>query len=423
MQNNRDSKVPKHGGFVLRKVLRVVLVLLVIICIFDPADKILQIKYELFISAFLIFLFHTIANRLELRIPIGMLIYLLLFIFIIPLLSIAYYFMINGNLVEYDGFTYFKPYLFLAIVIILYCSKIDLIKPIVISLSVLSLLTVVCYFLVLYYGPFLEFARIVMLDEKYRIVDIGIRSYGNFNFPQIHFYASPLMVFSIGYFALAIMKSKGGKRMLFVLLLVLNSTAMFMGSTRNNMLVSIITPLLVFYWYSKKKRNVAVVVISICVVLTIGSLELLKEFTDPESISNAIKLSQYQDYLNLFADSKILLLGQGLGSHFNTTMRGSVSVTELTYFEFIRRFGIIWSVVSFILLMHPLRRLRSAKYYMLHYIFLCYLLYLMSCFVQPLLMSSTGMLLLSIVLNKSFDPLTKNHDVGGISLGRKKFAY
>lgn len=158
----------------------------------------------------------------------------------------------------------------------------------------------------------------------------------------------------------------------------------------------------VVFWYSKRKMISLVILVPVLLIMITSYQDVIKDMLDTGGISNSIKLSDLDDYFRLFADRKTLLLGQGLGSYFNTATRGYVSITELTYFEFIRRFGLILSLASFILLLYPLARLRLKPYHSVHYIFICYAIYLMACFLQPLLMSSTGMILMSLVLYKTF---------------------
>ena len=378
------------------------------VCIFDPASKVLGLKELLFFGGWVLFIFYIIVNGRTVYMPMRMIIYLLLFIFVIPLISINYYFLINGDIINYDGYSYFKPYLFLTIVLILSSTKIDLIKPTIIMISLLSILTIIIFIIIIFNESFVQFLYLAIID-RFGILDIGERTYGGFVFSEIHFHASPLIIFPIGYFSLAVLDSRGLKRILFGLFLVINMFGMFLGGTRNNVLASTITPILIAFWYSKRKIITSLILIAV-LLISIGTYQgIIKDMFDTEESSNSTRLSFQEDYFNLFADSKVLFFGQGLGSSFNTTVRGYVSLTELTYYEFIRRFGLILSSACFLLLLYPLGKLRLKQYRNEHYIFICYALYLMGCFFQPLLMSSTGMLLMSLILYKTFTPPLDSH--------------
>jgi hypothetical protein len=321
---------------------------------------------------------------------------------IIPLTSIAYYFFTGSDFINYDGYSYFKAYLFLSIVIILYISKIDLIKPTIIMMSLLSILTIIIFISSIFTDSLVQFLNLARGSLP---IDIGKRTYGSFVFPEIHFHTSPLIILSIGYFSRAVQDSKGKERMLFGFLLIINVFGMFLGGTRNNILTSMMTPILILFWYSSKnKALISSIILIILFIISVIFMDVFKDMFASEDPSNFIRSSFREDYYNLFADGKVLFFGQGLGSYFETTARGYVSITELTYLEFIRRFGLILSSVCFLLLLYPLGKLRLKQYRNEHYIFICYAIYLMGAFVQPLLMSSTGMLLLSLVLYKTFTP-------------------
>jgi hypothetical protein len=97
------------------------------------------------------------------------------------------------------------------------------------------------------------------------------------------------------------------------------------------------------------------------------------------------------------------LFGQGLGASFFSTAWGTrVTLTEVTYLEIIRNYGLILAPIFYLLILYPLRVLTDAGQRVDHYVFLAYAAYLYICSGNPLLLSSTGMLVLAIVLVKTF---------------------
>ena len=386
---------------VLDSSLKMVLTSLIFVCVFDPAGKLLGLKEILFVLSWILFLFSVIATRKVIYIPLGMTLYLALFIFLIPLTSLAYYVLTNDDLIHFDGYMYFKSYLFLTLVFILYVSKIDLIKQTVAILSLLSFTTLLILILCVVYPSFAP----LLLDKvgaPFGIFVTGSRGFDELPFPQVFFHTSRLIVFPIAFFTVLVLHSIGFRRMLYGFLLFMNMAAMFAGATRANMIVCILTPLIVAFWYSKKKLILSSVAVILLSAVLFSHPDIIQGMLDPDETSNAYKLSFFKDYLSLFADPHVFLFGQGLGSYFDTSMRGYVSLTELTYFEFIRRFGILLSVIVFIMLLYPLSKLLIRTYHPVHYIFISYLIYLIMCYSNPLLMSSTGMLVLSIVLYYTF---------------------
>jgi len=383
--------------------LRIVLIFLIMVCIFDPADKLLGLKVPLFVLAWILFIFDVLANYKKVKVSISMTTYLLLFM-LIPLFSITYYTFIGGDFIYYDGFQYFKAYLFIMLLPILHVSKIDLIKPTVMIISSLSVAAVIILI-----GSYFDTSLIGMLNEigqQYGILSMGVsRLWGTSVFPDlpaVYFHTAELIILPIGFFTMKVLFSRGAIRVLYGLLLAINMVAMFFSDTRNNIMACMLVPICIAYWYSRRKILILCSSVILFVVLFIGNLDVIKMGLSAHLTSNFHKISFLKDYLNLFADKKVLLFGQGLGSYFNTTLRGGVSLTELTYFEFVRSFGLILSLLLFVLFLYPLSRLRLEKYRATHYLFIVYLFFLIMSFFNPLLMSSSGMLLLLIVLYKTF---------------------
>jgi len=123
----------------------------------------------------------------------------------------------------------------------------------------------------------------------------------------------------------------------------------------------------------------------------------------PDDESNAIKLAHLHDYGILFGDWKTLLFGQGLGASFFSTAWGTrVTLTEVTYLEFIRNYGLMLAPIFYFLILYPLRMLADPEARADHYLFLAYGAYLYMCSGNPLLLSSSGMLVLAVVLVKTF---------------------
>ena len=356
----------------------------------------------LFVLGWILFIFDIITNRKNVYVSVNMTIYLLLFI-LIPLVSIVYYSFIGSDFIHYDGYQYFKAYLFITVLPILYISKIDLIKPTVAIISVLSILSIIIMIISYFNTSLISIFNEV--GQRYGMFSMGNRIWGRSvlpNLPAMYSHTSQLIVFPVGYFTMKILLSRGGIKTIYGLLLVINMIAMFFSATRNNIMACILVPIFIAYWYSKRKIVILCVIILLS-VLYMENLEVIKNnLLSADSPSNITKLSFAEDYLKLFANEKVLLFGQGLGSYFNVTERGYVSLTELTYFEFIRRFGLILSLASFALFLYPLSKLRRKQCRSIHYLLIVYLFLLMMAFFNPLLMSSSGILLLSLVLYKVF---------------------
>jgi hypothetical protein len=383
----------------MKNILKILLTILVFICIFDPLDRLFNLKVPIFVSIFFLFLIIFFAKSHRGIIAKGLVRYIFVFSFIIPLISILYLF-ISGN--EYssahDIFMYFKPYFFLTLTFVLYLEKEDLIKEIIYMLTLLSLAIIA---ITIFVKVDFKVEALISFGDKYRIYTINRTQYGGFELPKIYFATSPLLVIAITYFSYFFTHSKKAKlkNLVFLFLCIL---AMFLSGSRGNMFISIVSCLTIFYLFSKINKKIIILILCFFVPLWIAqNTEIITDMFSVQDPSNYVRLSFFYDYINLFKDPKILFFGQGLGSSFHSTYRGLVSNSELTYFEMIRRFGLFLAIISLILMAYPLKMLKY-KQNAYYWLFIAYGFYLIMTFTAPFFFSSNGMILLSIVLNKVF---------------------
>jgi hypothetical protein len=143
------------------------------------------------------------------------------------------------------------------------------------------------------------------------------------------------------------------------------------------------------------------------VVLFVGA-SVLRSMFDPEDVSNAAKIAYLADYSAILSDPKNLLLGQGLGTRFFATGLGEVvSITELSYFEMVRTYGVVIGAMFFLYLVYPLfllARSRDPRYY----VTVGYAAYLIESYSNPYLLSSNGMLVLGLVTALAFQSKTQH---------------
>jgi len=388
---------------------RLILFLFLLVTVFDPADLITHLKVPLFVLIWFVFgLDLLFSSEPAGEISSALLKYILCFSILLPALSISLYILRNGLTAPYDGFQYFKSYLFLALAIIITLKKIDLTPMLSFILTGLAGAAIVL-FLFTYDNPAFS-AYIWAVGDSYGFVTPASRSYADLSYSYVYFYTSPLLVLSLAYFSYRTMTVQTRARYIYFALLLVNILGMLVSGPRNNLVFGIVTPLLVLTWYSTKRQRLILIALFflIAVVAASHGTDIVGAMLDPENESNAIKLAHLHDYEILFRNPMTLLFGQGLGSYFFATGFGyRTSITELTYLEFIRNFGLPIALIYYALLLYPLTRLLDRTFAASHYLILAYGCYLLICLSNPLLLSSSGMLVLAIVLCRAL-PTTES---------------
>ncbi len=385
----------------LYKLIVFFLILLLIDCVFDPADKVFKIKSLLFSIIFLLFIFQKILMKEGLIVSKSLIQYLIIFVFIIPIVSIATYWIMENNPNYSESYKYFKTYLFLLLTIILFTNKINILIPFVYVLNVLSIITVILFLIIYFFNSQLGIL-ILQFGEINDITYSGTRDFGGTTFAMVQFQSSPLILFNIAYYTKNLVIKTDKKKIVRIVFLLINISAMFLGATRNNMIISIFLPIIIILWYSKNRFIYMLTSAFFLFFIVSKNIETVSGMFDKSEESNSIKLTFFDDYINLFKEPRVLLIGQGVGSSFFSSTRGWTSNSELTYFELLRRLGVFLFFFTFIMLIIPLKNLFNKKEFTDHYIYISYFLYLVMSFSNPLLMSSTGMILLSYVLNSNY---------------------
>jgi hypothetical protein len=385
----------------MNTILRANLFLLLVVAVFDPVDQ-AHLKTPLFAGVWIFFLIDlVISSRGQYQVPANLYLYAVIFVVVFPLVGMLIYLLRGGGMQDYEGFKYWKSYLFLTLCIPVAVKRIDLIRPLSIILSLLSVATI--FLSLIAVNDELLRAQLAAFADAYIVFSVTDRTYGSLSYESVYFHGTPLLVIAIAYFCYQSMRSVGRQKMWNVLLLMLNVCGMVLSGTRNNMLVGFLMPLMVLGWYKGTKMRFAIVSLLVLVVIVGLSSGVFQAMLSPDNESNAIKLGHLHDYGTLFGDWKTLWFGQGLGASFFSTAWGTrVTLTEVTYLEIIRNYGLILAPIFYFLILYPLRVLTDAGQRVDHYVFLAYAAYLYICSGNPLLLSSTGMLVLAIVLVKTF---------------------
>lgn len=378
-----------------------VLLLFLLSCIFDPADRVLGAKIPLFLLSWFVAALYSGAGEQFGRIHVGLLIYTLLFL-LVPVSAIAWYWFIDGR-EPFEGFQLLKGYLLITLALLLYMSRINLLPSLCAVLTMLAMMIILAFIAVSIEPD--VFGLLYVFGVHTGIATLDHRDYGSgLVLQQIYFVTSPMLAISISYYFDLVRSDKDGRRLRYAFLTLLSIAGMMLAGTRNNIVVSIALPLALLVLYSRNKLTATVLCLGIAAAVAVPLSREIAILLDPSEFSNFSKLALLDDYAKLFANPMELIFGQGLGAYHYWEAKGKYSfVTELTYLEVVRSFGLIGGVVMMSLLLFPLAFafLRTRPYPERH-IVVGYGFYLIMCASNPNFFSSMGMLILAIVLANMF---------------------
>jgi hypothetical protein len=207
----------------------------------------------------------------------------------------------------------------------------------------------------------------------------GFRDWNLFSLPMIYIKSCVLLVFMYPLFC---------EKKHWIIINIVITFCLTLTGTRANIIAATVLFFYTFYIHMKKnQRKYAVLFLFVLIVLLSPKIItiLSDSFFSPNESSMNIKSDHLKSYINLFRNKPdIFLLGSGAGAMFYTSgFRGLTSVTELTYLESIRVFGILLCIPLVFFLLVPLIKTSG----MLR---MAYLMYLFVMGTNPLLYSSTG---------------------------------
>ena len=220
-----------------------------------------------------------------------------------------------------------------------------------------------------------------------------VRQYGSLRYIGVYFHTAPIMVISFGYYLNRFIR-KHGKSDFVCLFITLFS--LLLSGTRNTVFSTILMTIVYYLIFSRNFNNRQLIMLAIFSVLIFFLPELIRIVYSRPASDNTRTLF-VTEYYRIFKNPATLLFGQGFGSSFLSAERGIISVTELTYFETLRRFGLVFGLLQFFLMFYPLAFWKTMPFDK-KWIILAYAYYLFMIFFNPFYFSSNGMIILSFVL-------------------------
>lgn len=331
--------------------------------------------------------------------------YVFVFSILLPITSFIVGFLTNmENYDDPNMFGAVKPYLFLFLAFAFqknYELQEDVIKILAYSLFGLSIATL--SILTLYLTEVVPWEVLYEFGDHYVLYSVGERSYGAFNVSRVYFHSSPMLVFALCYFLDTFIRKH---RKIHLYMAIIISASLILSGTRNNMIMALLPYFVLYYIHGDSKIRFRVRVCAIGAIAYLLSQELVMALFDKTETSNSTKLGYFADYEKAFSNIRTLIFGDGLDSYFHTGHRGRVNVTELTYVEMFRRFGIFGACIYLYLMIKPAKGLFRRVGY--EWLGLAYSMYLVMIMSNPFFFSSNGMTILSVVLVVFYRRINKN---------------
>jgi hypothetical protein len=384
----------------LNELLKLLLFLLVFDVLLDPGDLIFGFKEILFASIFFVWLF-----TVKLKISLNIFIIVASISTIIPLYGFIIGIIKQNNFVLEESIQYFKGFVFFLLLVVVVSSKIDISKYLIIPSFVIAIITILLYIDISKFSS----------DETYFFVEknaafISRRRFGDILMDPVIFYkTSPILIFPLSYYI-----EKCSKELSFINVLAFTTlvVALVISGTRANIISIIILVLIPLYSrirYYLKENYIFILLIAVLTGIFILPQLLGQYVFNKSEESNTVKLGHLYSYYILFKNDIIgLFFGNGMGSGFYTIAKEElVYKTELTYLELLRMFGLIVTSFFLFLLYTPIyifkKSKKSINYNKYKYLYKAYIMYLLLEIVSnPLLIGSTGMIIMVVVFSTSY---------------------
>ncbi|MCD9486613.1 hypothetical protein [Photobacterium iliopiscarium] len=263
------------------------------------------------------------------------------------------------------------------------------------SIIISTLVLLCCFFIIsiIYiipslYGKFQNVIYYLNYDVKNTM--ITYRDFLGFRVPMIYFKSIILLIIPIALFSEKLEYKKN------IIIMSLCLFVLFVSGTRTNMVISIVILFSIVFYKTKSKVVIGyflMIIVPMFIYIAFYII-IMKDNGD-----NSTKMDDLLGYVNLLRSNNFIFYGEGFGSYFYSPAHGkNVLLTELVYFDIFRWFGIIPSIIFFLLLNIPNFIFLKHKKYNL---FGCYSGYLIVMGSNPLLLSSTGMFIISFFISKS----------------------
>lgn len=272
----------------------------------------------------------------------------------------------------------------------------DVLDEVVRVIRIFSLFIILIYV----FWSFDLYGEFVWYWVNNEVAVLGVRDYAGVELPYIYFFASPMLFILLSNDLFLLYERLTVRRVFYFLISIIS---VFLSGTRASILGAVLAIFLSLIWFffaKKSARSIFIVAAFFSAVLSVFNYHIIEAMFDSGEYSNAVKIGYIQIYYDIFSNYLTLLFGQGFNAQtwsaeFRGILAGTASKTELTYFEFVRVFGIMVFLLFLYFLLSLVVRLRSiqVRYQWLGF---AVLMNLIISITNPYLFSTNGILLISL---------------------------
>jgi len=318
----------------------------------------------------------------------------LIFYFLITLLFMCYSLLmvyLRIGFLNIYNLIYLKFLLLPFILIFFNLFKVNTIEPFKSILLFFGIITII-----LFIFSFVENFENIRSSFEKRNITIFQKKY----YSTVSFNFSPLFIISSCYFLDKLNKNVDSFNSICFLI---NALPLFISGERANIIIGMILCILFSFIILKKFRFIFLFTFFLLVLICY--YYGLFNFFDFNELNNLKKLNLLYDYEIIFDDLNILLFGQG-SSFYNywTTLGYYSSVVEPTYFEILRMYGLVGSLLLVVLILYPFFLIALKKKYKFYknnfFLILGFIFYLIISIVNPHLLNTHGFLIILILINE-----------------------
>jgi hypothetical protein len=389
---------------VSRLLLQMAIAVLVFVSLIDPSDMMLHLKAPFFASVMLVWLYrqirmgHRIDQERSQKLSRAVWITVLIITVVIPS-GWSLIGFLNFDLHSGDApFGLLRSFLFFSIALVLVSERIGLASLLIKWSVLIALLTLVMVAINLFSNQ-LFFGLYAFIMDKQNGVITPERDPIGLGIGEFYYASCPIMIFSFAYYCERMLQY-ATHRVRSIAMSLLFGAALLLTGARADILAMAAVAAFLMLIRIRKGAGLAATFLVGATIIAVGAGMVLPRFADKQEGSNAIKLGHFYSYIEEFdSRSAVLLVGEGANSAFYSQgFEKWTVVTELTYLELIRIFGLPMVGLFGVGLSWIAYRLFANGFTALG---LAYVGYLGVAASNPLLLNSTGFLVIAAMYEQA----------------------